>query len=163
MASKGKINSEKNLQGGKPHPSPRNEMKTIIIEYNDTLKTEISFLRTLQNQLDCGWLFRQAVKQLSEEAVVKNVSIDLENIIALRTKSNNYTLDHWLTFPERSVAPINDGSILVAYIKDTTVSTERRSFNEGDASSVSFKDFDLLAKIGKGGYSRVYLGMNYCC
>eukprot|EP00331_Platyophrya_macrostoma_P018553 CAMPEP_0176466680 /NCGR_PEP_ID=MMETSP0127-20121128/38037_1 /TAXON_ID=938130 /ORGANISM="Platyophrya macrostoma, Strain WH" /LENGTH=629 /DNA_ID=CAMNT_0017859895 /DNA_START=57 /DNA_END=1946 /DNA_ORIENTATION=- len=154
MDNRAKSVGEKSGSLFKKANSPRNEMRTIIIEYNESLKTEITFQKSAQDQLDCGWLFNQAIKQLSEEAIAKDLKIDLSNIVALKTKSNSFTLDHWLTFHEKSIAPITDGTVLQPYFRDTNQKTR---MSDSEASSVTLQDFDLLTKLGKGGYSRVFL------
>lgn len=132
------------------------EMKKFIVECGEDLKVEISFPKSKQGQYDCIWLFGQAIRLLADEAESKSISLDLTNVVALKTKSNSFMLDYWLTLPDKSLTPIPDGTILVPYIGE---SSPKDPINNGiDASSVTVQDFDILHRIGKGGYARVFLG-----
>lgn len=132
------------------------DMKIITVEFNEKVKVDISFQKNSQIQHNCSWLYRQALKMLSEEALSKGMLLDLTNVVAFKTKSNSLMLDYWLTLPDKPLTPIPDGTVLVPYIPEIPPKDSEQS--EKDASSVGLQDFDVLVRIGKGGYSRVFLG-----
>lgn len=132
------------------------DTKWVIVEYNNQLRIEVSFSRKNQHQLTCAWLFSQVLKQLSEEALAKHLLVDFSNFIALKTRSNHVLLDYWLTLPDKPIAPLRDGTVLVPYFRESQ--SKLLDLMEKDSSLVTLHDFDIVARIGRGGYSRVYLG-----
>ena len=96
----------------------------------------------------------------------------------LKSKDKNYKLDHYLSFFENSVSAIANSTLLVPYLcqakdvlEDETIMDGRYSgstkfsFQPQRISNgakdkdhrVTIDDFEVLKKIGTGGFSSVYL------
>lgn len=69
-------------------------------------------------------------------------------IVALKTYDQNESIDHWLTMYDRSLAPLQDGEVLIAHF--AKISPNKRK-------QISVGDFEMIKVIGRGGFSRVLL------
>lgn len=71
-------------------------------------------------------------------------------IVQLRTKEQSLPLDYYLTQHDRPLSILHDKIVLLPYFKPQTMEKERHK--------PCLNDYEILAEIGKGGFSTVYLG-----
>jgi Protein kinase domain len=107
------------------------ELNTITIAY----KNESKEILVKDSSLTCGWLLSEAIRLFPL----------IFPIVGLKTFERSDVVDVWLHHFERSVNIIKHGTILVPIIG--------RKISE----LVSLEWFDIISRIGKGGFSNVYL------
>lgn len=133
------------------------EYKRIILEYNAEINVTLFIKKSDLSKLSCEWLLEEAKREFKEIAAKKQVKIDVSTIVALRTKLGNHLIDYCLTLPEKTLAMLQDGVMLVPYFNKHPKGSQPQK-NEGDIPQAQLKDFEFLAFLGKGGFGRVYLG-----
>ena len=157
--SKEEIPSSKAIQPGQ---------KQIILEYDSDLVVHVVFRKSDDKKLSCEWLLREGLNNLKAIAERKNIKKDFSKVVAFRTKSMDLLIDYWLTLPKMNLTLIEDGTVLVPYFstkpekpeKPERKSHETISVDEEEDSSrhARLADFEFLTLLGKGGFSKVFLG-----
>lgn len=87
--------------------------------------------------LTCGWLLSEVIR----------ASKPSDEVVALQTADRIESLDMWLTQFERTLVPFKDRD-------EFEVVTKRHA-----PALICKEQFDLLKVIGKGGFSKVLLGI----
>lgn len=124
--------------------------KTIRIEYDDglqvTLKIEFG-IAIPSGKYTTTWLLQEGKSQLEKSARSQGEEIDINSIAAFQTSDQNLEIDYRLTLPNKSLDVLPDKITLAPYI-----GTKRLNTN------FVLKDFEIIKAIGRGGFSKVYLG-----
>jgi len=121
--------------------------KNIFVEAKDGTKVDIKFEVSEQENLTCGWLLSETIRQFTKKRL-PDIS-ESNNMVMLQTVDGIITLDYWLSDPERSVSVLKDGTILKPFYGNPDCQINKQK--------VTINDFHLLKLIGIGGTSKVYL------
>lgn len=131
------------------------EKTTITIEYapekNFTLEFTVDKLKTCTTME----LFTIALERLIDLIEHKGLTdIEVETIVSLETKKRSLLLDYYLTIPNKTIEFLQ-GDVELAFYHRTRVAGVLESPIE---SRISLNDFEVIAKLGSGGFATVYLG-----
>lgn len=128
--------------------------KTIIvqIQYDGDSTLEIKIPEDCKKSLTCQWLLDEATREINKSPTNLNLLEESKSIVTLKTKNNNYAVDHLLNNPTQSLQFLKTGTVLQPYYGSTEESLE-----EFD-NKVELNDFDIETKLGHGAFSTVYLG-----
>lgn len=131
-------------------------VKTINILFERRIHAQISIPLREEGTLTCAWLHEEVAKQINFELQNKSQNT-LEGRssvteLILEASPRNVWLDYWLSLSEKPVHILTDGQTLIAREKMKPAPTMRQK------KEICVKDFDILSKIGWGGFSAVYLG-----
>lgn len=158
--SKAKSNSNKILM---------EQQKRIVLEYDSDLKVHMIYKIADEKKLTCEWLLREGVKNMKAIAEKKKLQKDFSKILAFTSKSKNILVDYWLTLPDMDLSLLEDGTVLVPYFKTKSsgsTSQDSKSTTDINGSSVrsaKLTDFEFITLLGKGGFSKVFLGIIVNC
>ena len=126
-----------------------------IIFLTDTRPIQIQVLKEEARFRNVSWLVEQVNlrMRISEGAKLSKSS---DSIQMLRTESRRIVYDYLLSVPSSTLDSFPDNIDFTPYIP------VQRSINLSDPISMSpgvkIGDFDMYAKIGRGGFSTVYVG-----
>lgn len=143
------------------------DYKRVILEYDGDIRVKLIFKRRDALKFTCEWLLQEGLNQLQQIAEKKGIKKDFDRVAAFKTKSRNYLVDYYLTMPHKSLAFIKDGTVLVPFFKRKPAllinidndETQNKDQDFG-VPKASLKDFEIITLLGKGGFSKVYLGNN---
>jgi hypothetical protein len=141
----------------KEQPVPlAQENITIIIEYAPEKTFNLSFTANDLKLYTCGKLFIDSLSKLLTilEEDAPKAEIHIESIVSLQTKKRELIKDYLLTVPERKVDFLEHETVLTFYHKTFVVDIGESPIE----ARISFNDFEILAKLGEGGFATVYLG-----
>ena len=127
------------------------DSKTVKLIYDSQLTVKITFKKSDQDSLTCGWLLQEAVKSLTALCAQKNLERDYSSFIAMKTKQKNVQLDYLLSLPEKSLSQLPD-SIVLLPIHAAKPSHEHRN------GQVTQNDFEILSILAEGSTCDVFIG-----
>ena len=127
----------------------------IIIEHSYGIQFDITFPCKGKDQLTCGWLLQQVIKQLKNIAAMHAFTRNPNDIIALRTKNCEYAVDHLLADPSRTLDFLKENTILHPYYGPNDQESKEYGIK------VSLDNFEVETKLGHGAFSQVYLGISH--
>ena len=157
-----------------------------IFYFQSNLRKKHTILIT-SDELTVGWLYSQCMRLLVEDyaknpAGKNSAQYNMaDRFIMLKSKDKNYKLDHYLSYFENNISSIENGTLLIPHqcqtkdiVEDESILDSR--FSKGSTSTkfsflpqklaqgyklkdykVSIDDFEILKKIGSGGFSTVFL------
>ena len=120
-------------------------VKTIFVENENRYRIQIPILADEEKNLTCGWLMSETIRKFTEMNLKLGYVQNLSNIMALKTKDELYTVDHWLTLFERPISVLTDKMILQPFYGDSKFDITRQK--------IGLTYFDILKLIGGGGFS----------
>lgn len=123
--------------------------KTIYLQHTTHSSFKILIPKDKEAELTAGWLLNEAINLLKEAFPKERKFSD---IVALQTVNRDYGIDHWLSFPHKSLEILRDQTKLRPFYKQQTKS-------KSGSNKVCLDDFILEAKLGFGAFSNVYLGI----
>lgn len=144
----------------KEEPSvPTLESMTIIFEYAPEKTFSLKFTPEELKKMTSGELFTDGLTRLltllDQNPGLSEV-IHIESIVSIQTKKRDLMKDYYLTIDDKKIDFLEDNTVLTFYHKTFVSLTEESPIE----SRVSLKDFEILAKLGAGGFATVYLGNN---
>lgn len=134
------------------------ESTNFVIEYSPEKTFTLTFTPDELKQLTSRKLFASSLSKLLAILETESVKpeIHIEAIVSLQTKNKELMKDYFLTLPERKIDFLENNTGLTFYYKDCVSEVEESPIE----SRISLHDFEILAKLGAGGFATVYLG-NY--
>ncbi|KAL4490899.1 hypothetical protein ABPG72_008635 [Tetrahymena utriculariae] len=125
--------------------------KKIYVQLSNKKLIQIMYDIKDENNLTCGWLLSEAIRKIhSHQDRYLDIIEDTSSIVALITDKQDLSTDFYLSQFERPLKYVKDGQILKPYYAD-------QSYKFDDGNRITLKHFDILKKIGLGGFSEVYL------
>ncbi|KAL4451065.1 hypothetical protein ABPG74_021387 [Tetrahymena malaccensis] len=125
--------------------------KKIYVQLSNKKLIQIVYDVNDENNLTCGWLLSEAIRKIHQhQDKYLDIIEDTSSIVALITDKQDISTDFYLSQFERPLKYVKDGQILKPYYAD-------RSYKFDDGNRITLKHFDVLKKIGLGGFSEVYL------
>lgn len=131
---------------------PENKITTVFIHYGVNSKVEIKIPENLQKHLTCAWLLEETINKIKKAGGDLNLRDENATIVTLKTKNNDYAVDHLLNDPKQDLRFLRGGTILEPYYGVNT-----RCLDEF-GNKVELSDFEIETKLGYGAFSNVYLG-----
>ena len=145
-----------------PSKNLAQKQKRIILEYGSELIVHVIFNKSDEKKLTCEWLLREGINNMKGIAEKKKIQKDFSKILAFTTKSKNLLIDYWLTQPELDLSLVEDGTVLIPYFKtksSTTILDSKADDSSNGASRMArLADFEFITLLGRGGFSKVFLG-----
>mgnify|MGYP000860317424 CR=1 FL=1 len=134
--------------------------KKVKILFEDFIEVEVTIFRSEEKNLTCDWFHREALIKINNE--LRNHPSEMRRVTQLNFEAvpSNIMLDYWLSLPKKSIFLLQDGQTLIAREPQSKHFT---SIDDDEDKAISLDDFDILSKIGRGGFSVVYLGINFLC
>jgi hypothetical protein len=112
----------------------------------------------------CGWLMEQVqikYAQLIKQLKTQNTKFKKKLIVALKTVDQNETIDFWLTQYHRYYhRKFHDFRPLKPLPSNMVVEPHYSKILINKTKAVLTNDFKLVKVIGKGGFSKVFMGKN---
>lgn len=128
---------------------------TIIIDYAPGKSFNLNFTTEKLHQSTSADLFTLALSKLLEIVEEKGLTdVHIDSIVSLETKKRELIIDYFLTLPDKKLDYLQD-QIELAFFHKNFISETQESPIE---SRISLKDFEILAKLGQGGFATVFLG-----
>lgn len=128
--------------------------KKIKVIFDGVLEIELSFFRSQEQNLTCEWLHKEIVNKINAKLSSPSDKTTKITAVYLETSPSNIQLDYWLTLPKKSISVLQDGQVLIA----RKVEENRKFAVDCEEGMMEITDFKILADIGWGGVSSVYLG-----
>eukprot|EP00331_Platyophrya_macrostoma_P004269 CAMPEP_0176422360 /NCGR_PEP_ID=MMETSP0127-20121128/9689_1 /TAXON_ID=938130 /ORGANISM="Platyophrya macrostoma, Strain WH" /LENGTH=588 /DNA_ID=CAMNT_0017803199 /DNA_START=28 /DNA_END=1794 /DNA_ORIENTATION=+ len=128
---------------------------TITFEYAPEKTFKMEFKPDDMKKMTCGELFTDSLTRLLA-IVEKNPDqkeVHVESIVSMQTKKKDLIKDFYLTLDDKKIDFLEDGTILKYFHKTFVLDIEESPIE----SRISLKDFEILAKLGAGGFATVYL------
>jgi len=119
------------------------EVKTAKLIYDSQLTVKITYKKSEQESLTCGWLLQEALQSLNDLCKEKNLERDFKTLIAFKTKQKNVQLDYWLSLPKKSLCQLPDNAVLLP-VHSVQPATQSRN------GQVTQNDFEMLSILGEG-------------
>lgn len=135
--------------------------KTFIIGFlNDTVSVDIQIFKSEAYLYTVRWLAEQAKTKLEIICTQKEITFcrSFESILTLQTKSKQIVYDYLLTIPETCLDKFPDKLELIPYFPTVKLQSLNPFFK---LKKTSISDFEIYAKLGRGGFSTVYVGNKY--
>lgn len=105
-----------------------------------------------EKELTVGWLYCECTRKMlqfvdSQPSLDSKLNFKIEDFIMLKTKEKIFNLDYLLTKSDQTCERIPNGLVLKPYIK--------KHIDEQLKNTI--QNYEILTKIGDGGFSQVYL------
>jgi protein kinase A len=130
--------SDRNLNTGK---------MMVYFEFHTSQKVRILIS---EPELTVGWLYCECMRriaQFEQRCPNKPLNFKIENFLMLKTKSLQFNIDYYLTNLELPVSKLPYGIILVPFITKEVPESQKNTIH----------NYKILAKLGEGGFSTVFL------
>lgn len=124
---------------------------------NEAALVDIQVFKSEAHLYTIGWLSEQVKTKLEIECYSKEIicSKNFDSFFILQTKSKQIMYDYLLTIPETTLDKLPDKLELIPF----SSTLKSKSFNPLlKQKKTSISDFEIYAKLGRGGFSTVYVG-----
>lgn len=128
------------------------EFKNINVIFEQSIQISITIPIKEEHKLTCAWLRQEIADRVNEDLQMRPGKKPLCSELTLQAMPQNLLLDYWLSLPNKTVSVLEDDQTLYAKPVQASKQSPVKSTN------VSLQNFDILSKIGWGGFSTVYLG-----
>ena len=132
--------------------------KTFVIGFlNNAISVEIQVFKSEAHLYTTKWLVEQAKISLEGACANKEITFckSFESLLTLQTKSKQIVYDYLLTTPEICLDQFPDTVELIPFFSTEKFQSLNPLFK---TKKTSISDFEIYAKLGRGGFSTVYVG-----
>ena len=123
------------------------EVRNINVIFEQSVQLQISIPCKEEHKITCVWLRQEISKRINQELQMRPGMKPLSTELILETMPRNILLDYWLSLPQKTVFLLEEGQTLFARRAQPAKQSGLSRTN------VSLKDFEILSKIGWGGFS----------
>jgi len=132
----------------------RQRIITVIIEFSELdLKLLINLSTNSQELKNSQWLLQETKSLMLETSnSITSLKERVSSLIGLRTKHSELHIDYLLSSREQKLSFLRDKFVLVP-----TYNIQNISSLDTIEPKLTLDDFEIISKIGEGGFSAVYL------
>lgn len=127
----------------------------IQIRYRNEISTKIIIERHKASEHSCGWLRREAERNLNRVDLDGRFKTEIARMVSLKTVPTCLPLDYWLTLCEKTLEIFPDKIVLEPIIAPEPIKSSK---NSDPLSKVNLSDFEICGLLGSGHFAKVYLG-----
>ena len=126
--------------------------RLIYLKYTDDIQVKLTLNQKDSTEHTTDWLLYEGREKLLSKAQSFGVSFDPETLVTFRTADQKLPIDYWLTLPGKSLDILENKAVLFPFFKEKKDPSKK--------NRIKRRDFEIIKTIGRGGFSKVYLG-NY--
>ena len=143
--------SQERTANDKPKMKVKRQIIIEIPRYQ--IKIPIELPQTLEDFHTSGWLLKTLRLEVAQIFYTRKLPMEtVSTIVGLQTKENNFHLDYLLSLHDQLLSFLPEKIVLVPYF-----CTLNNPSSELLDPKLTLEDFDIISKIGEGGFAKVYL------